>query len=118
MTAVDGVDIRIRRGQTLALVGESGSGKSTLARALLRLAPSEGAVRFEGVDLASLAPKALRDLRRRMQLVFQDPFGALSPRMRVGEIVAEGLRTHEPAIERRRAGRARGRRLARRRRRS
>ena len=98
LNAVDGVDISIRRGQTLALVGKSGSGKSTLARALLRLVPSEGAVRFEGVDLAGLAPKALRALRRRMQLVFQDPFGALSPRMRVGEIVAEGLRTHEPHL--------------------
>ena len=98
--AVAGVDLTLRRGETLALVGESGSGKSTLARALLRLTPANGSVRFAGVDLATLAPKRLRAMRRRMQLVFQDPFGALSPRLSVARIVGEGLLTHEPTLSR------------------
>ena len=96
--AVDGVDLTVKRGETLALVGESGSGKSTLARALLRLLPMQGSVRFDGVDLSGLTPFALRAMRRRMQLVFQDPFGALSPRLSVAQIVGEGLRTHEPDL--------------------
>jgi oligopeptide transport system ATP-binding protein len=97
LRAVDGVSVRVRRGQTLGIVGESGSGKSTLARALLRLIPCRGALTFDGRDLQAIAPAALRALRREMQLVFQDPYGALSPRMTVGEIVAEGLRAHEPS---------------------
>jgi len=96
--AVDGVDLKLRRGETLALVGESGSGKSTLARALLKLVKSEGSVAFEGGDLSRLSREALRALRRRMQLVFQDPFGSLSPLLSVGAIVAEGLLTHEPGL--------------------
>jgi oligopeptide transport system ATP-binding protein len=106
LRAVDGVSFDLRRGQTLGIVGESGSGKSTLARALLRLAPHKGIVRFEGRDLAMLDRAALRGLRRQMQLVLQDPFGSLSPRMTIGAIVAEGLLAHEPTmsvLERRRA---------------
>ena len=90
--AVDGVDLGVRRGQTLGIVGESGSGKSTLARALLRLTPSEGAHRLRRPRLAGLDAARLRPLRRRMQMVFQDPYGSLSPRLTVGAIVAEGLR--------------------------
>jgi ABC-type microcin C transport system duplicated ATPase subunit YejF len=98
MRAVDGVSLSLRRGQTLGIVGESGSGKSTLARALLRLTPCEGAIEFEGRDLQALGATAMRPLRRRMQMIFQDPFGSLSPLMSVGAIVAEGLRTHEPQM--------------------
>jgi ABC-type microcin C transport system duplicated ATPase subunit YejF len=98
LRAVDDVSISLRRGQTLGLVGESGSGKSTLARALLRLVPCQGALSFDGRDLQAMEPRALRALRREMQLVFQDPYGALSPRMTIGEIVAEGLRAHDPAM--------------------
>ena len=96
--AVDGIDLRLRAGQTLGVVGESGSGKSTLGRALLRLLPSEGAIRFEGRDLQAQGRKELRPLRRELQLVFQDPFGSLSPRMTVGQIVTEGLLVHEPGL--------------------
>ena len=96
--AVDGVSLAVREGETVGLVGESGSGKSTLGLALLRMQPAEGRILFEGRDLAGLRPAALRPLRRRMQLVFQDPYGSLSPRMAVGEIVAEGLRVHEPRL--------------------
>jgi oligopeptide transport system ATP-binding protein len=94
--AVEGVSLTLRRGQTLGVVGESGSGKSTLARALLRLTPCEGRLTFEGRDLQALDARAMRPLRRRMQLIFQDPFGSLSPRLGIGAIVAEGLRAHEP----------------------
>jgi microcin C transport system ATP-binding protein len=93
--AVDGVTLSVRRGETLGVVGESGSGKSTLGLALLRLAPSTGSVLFAGQELGNLPARALRDLRARMQIVFQDPFGSLSPRLTVGDIVAEGLRVHE-----------------------
>jgi oligopeptide transport system ATP-binding protein len=96
--AVDGVSLKLRRGQTLGIVGESGSGKSTLARALLRLTPCEGALTFEGRDLQPLGAAAMRPLRRKMQMIFQDPFGSLSPLMSAGAIVAEGLRAHEPEM--------------------
>ena len=96
--AVDGVSLALRRGQTLGIVGESGSGKSTLANALLRLTPSEGRLTFEGRDLQALDARAIRPLRRKMQLIFQDPFGSLSPRLSIGAIVAEGLRAHEPGM--------------------
>ena len=100
LKAVDGVDLTLRRGGTIGIVGESGSGKSTLGRAILRLIPSSGTVRFEDRSLTGLDREAMRPLRRRLQLVFQDPFGSLSPRMTVGEIVTEGLLVHEPAITR------------------
>ena len=89
-TVVDGVSLTIARGETLGLVGESGSGKSTVARMMLRLVEaSAGTVRFGGEDVLAARPKELRALRRRMQMVFQDPFAALNPTMRVKEIVAE-----------------------------
>ncbi len=96
--ALEAVDLEVRQGRTLGVVGESGSGKSTLARALLRLVPSDGAIQFEGRDIHAMDQRALRPLRRRMQMVFQDPFGSLSPRMSVGRIVAEGLLAHEPGL--------------------
>ncbi|MBF0249779.1 MAG: ABC transporter ATP-binding protein [Alphaproteobacteria bacterium] len=96
--AVDGVDVAVRRGCTVGVVGESGSGKSTLARALLRLETCDGQIRFRGQDIHDLKSRALRPLRRKMQIVFQDPFGSLSPRMSVAQIVGEGLEVHEPAI--------------------
>ncbi|GHC33560.1 ABC transporter ATP-binding protein [Aidingimonas halophila] len=99
--AVKGIDLRIQRGQTLGIVGESGSGKSTLGRALLRLLESQGEVRFDDTELTHLDGKAMRPIRSRMQVVFQDPFGSLSPRMTVGEIVSEGLRVHHPELNRR-----------------
>jgi peptide/nickel transport system ATP-binding protein/oligopeptide transport system ATP-binding protein len=90
--AVDGVDLDIARGETLALVGESGSGKSTLGRLLLRLIePTEGRVLLEGQDLTALSPEAMRGMRRRLQMIFQDPFGSLSPRRTIFEIVSEPL---------------------------
>jgi oligopeptide transport system ATP-binding protein len=93
--AVDRVSLALKRGQTLGVVGESGSGKSTLGRAILRLVPYRGAIRFEGRALSALDRAALRALRRDMQLVLQDPFGSLSPRLTIGAIVAEGLLIHE-----------------------
>ncbi|MSO84738.1 MAG: ABC transporter ATP-binding protein [Rhodospirillales bacterium] len=92
--AVDGVTLSVREGHTLGIVGESGSGKSTLGRALLRLERSEGEVAFRGRAIEALRAKALRPLRREMQIVFQDPFGSLSPRLSVGQIVEEGLLVH------------------------
>ena len=89
--AVDGISLNIRQGQTLGIVGESGSGKSTLGRALLRLERSTGGISFEGQDIQALSIKQLRPLRREMQIVFQDPFGSLSPRLTVGQIIEEGL---------------------------
>ena len=96
--AVDGVDLAIRAGETLGIVGESGSGKTTLGFALLRLQPATGRVTVEGRDLAALPPAALRAQRARMQIVFQDPYGSLSPRLTAEAIVAEGLRVHRPAL--------------------
>ncbi len=93
--ALDDVSITLKAGSTLAVVGESGSGKSTLARCLLQLHPFDsGAVIFEGVDLAKLDKQALRSKRKNLQMVFQDPFASLNPRMKVGEIVSEGLLIH------------------------
>lgn len=93
--ALDDVSISLRAGSTLAVVGESGSGKSTLARCLLQLQPLDsGEVFFLGQDLAKMPPSALRSVRRNLQMVFQDPFASLNPRMRVGEIVGEGLLIH------------------------
>jgi microcin C transport system ATP-binding protein len=92
--AVDGISVAVREGQTVGIVGESGSGKTTLGLALLRLLPSRGTIAFCGRDIQRLRPAALRPLRREMQIVFQDPYGSLSPRMSVGEIVGEGLVAH------------------------
>ncbi|HBO5226618.1 TPA: ABC transporter ATP-binding protein [Pseudomonas aeruginosa] len=97
--AVDGVNFELPRGQTLGIVGESGSGKSTLGLAILRLLESQGGIRFEGTRLDGLAQHDVRPLRREMQVVFQDPYGSLSPRMCVGEIVGEGLRIHRIGSE-------------------
>ena len=93
--AVDGVSLRVREGETLGIVGESGSGKSTLARALLRLEHSTGEIVFEGQRIDALNRNQMRPLRREMQIVFQDPFGSLSPRMSVFQIVEEGLLVHK-----------------------
>ncbi len=100
LRAVDHISVALRQGQTIGIVGESGSGKSTLGRALLRLLPSRGAIRFEANDITHADRETMRPLRRQLQLVFQDPFGSLSPRMTVGQIVTEGLRVHEPSLSR------------------
>jgi peptide/nickel transport system ATP-binding protein/oligopeptide transport system ATP-binding protein len=93
--AVDGVSLAIARGETLGLVGESGCGKSTTGRLVLRLLePTSGAVRFEGRDLGALSPAEMRAVRQRMQIVFQDPFGSLNPRMSVADIVTEPFVIH------------------------
>jgi microcin C transport system ATP-binding protein len=98
--AVDGVSFTLHEGETLGLVGESGSGKSTLGFALLRLQHCEGRIVFAGTDLATVSKRDLRHLRSSIQVVFQDPYGSLSPRMTVGDIVAEGLAVHEPDLTR------------------
>jgi peptide/nickel transport system ATP-binding protein len=94
--AVDGVNLEIRAGETLGLVGESGSGKSTLGRLILRLIePTSGSICFDGKDLSRASAAELRHLRRDMQIIFQDPFGSLNPRMRVRQIVTEPLEIHK-----------------------
>ena len=93
--AVDGVSVEIKQGQTLGVVGESGSGKSTLGRALLRLEPSNGTIIFRGTQIQGFQFSEMRPLRRQMQIVFQDPYGSLSPRLSVGQIVEEGLLVHD-----------------------
>src|SRR6202161_831573 len=98
--AVDGVSLKVRKGETLGVVGESGSGKTTLGLALLRLISSDGPIVFLGRGIQGPRFKAMRPFRRDMQIVFQDPFGALSPRMSVGDIVAEGLSVHQPSLSR------------------
>ena len=98
---VDDVSFRIERGQTLGIVGESGSGKSTVARLLLRLiAPDSGAIRLDGHNLLTVSAFELRQMRRRMQIVFQDPYAALNPRMRVEEIVGEPLVIYQQELRR------------------
>ncbi|MGF0537839.1 ABC transporter ATP-binding protein [Agrobacterium sp. ES01] len=96
--AVDGIDLELRAGETLGVVGESGSGKTTLGLALARLIASKGRITFLGNDIGSFAYKEMLPLRDRLQVVFQDPYGSLSPRMSVGEIIAEGLKVHEPRL--------------------
>lgn len=103
LRALDGIDLTLKRGETLAIVGESGCGKSTLARVVLRLIdPSEGEIKFDGEAITSYAPSALRAFRRKAQLIFQDPFASLNPRMTVGDILSEPLMLHHvvPARER------------------
>jgi oligopeptide/dipeptide ABC transporter ATP-binding protein len=101
LRAVDRVDLDVRASETVGLVGESGSGKSTLGRMLVRLIDADaGAVRFDGVDLLTLAPDRLRRMRRQFQIVFQDPWGSLNPRMRVGTAVGEPLVVHRLVADR------------------
>lgn len=98
LKAVDGVNLKVEQGETLGLVGESGCGKSTLGRAILRLIePTSGEVYFEGKNLLAMSQRELRDMRRQMQIIFQDPYASLNPRMRVGDIVGEGLEIHKIA---------------------
>ncbi|QGM21311.1 dipeptide ABC transporter ATP-binding protein [Spiribacter sp. 2438] len=94
LKAVDGIDLSVRPGETLGVVGESGSGKTTLGMALLRLQDGRGAIEYQGQDITRYSNRQLRPLRRELQVVFQDPFGSLSPRMSVGQIIGEGLEVH------------------------
>jgi ABC-type microcin C transport system duplicated ATPase subunit YejF len=98
LKAVDHISLSLKPGQTIGIVGESGSGKSTLARAMLRLIDSAGNIYFDGQDISGLTKKSMRPLRRELQIVLQDPFGSLSPRMTAGQIVTEGLLVHEKQI--------------------
>lgn len=99
--AVDGVSFTVEPGQTVGLVGESGSGKTTVGRTLLKLTPAtSGSVRFEGAEILSLPESKFRPLRRDLQMIFQDPFGSLNPRLNVGEIVGESLEIHFPKLSR------------------
>src|SRR5438067_1252513 len=108
LRAVDGINLEIQSGETLGLVGESGCGKSTAGRTILRLErPTSGTVRFDGRDLATLTPDELRALRRKMQIVFQDPIASLNPRLTIGQIISEPLTVHHLA-----EGKARQNRVA------
>ena len=96
--AVDGVSLTVEEGETLGIVGESGCGKSTLGRTILRLVePTSGEIYFQEKNLLTMSPRELRDTRRQMQIIFQDPYASLNPRMRVGDIVGEGLEIHKLA---------------------
>jgi ABC-type microcin C transport system duplicated ATPase subunit YejF len=96
--AVDDISFEIRKGETLGLVGESGCGKTTTGRAIIRLRDvTAGRVRFDGEDLSSMSRGHLRRMRRRMQIIFQDPYGSLNPRMTVGSMIAEPIETHNLA---------------------
>lgn len=100
--AVDGVSFQIRAGETLGLIGESGSGKSTVGRLVLNLLPADsGSILFDEIELTSLKPAAMRAMRRRIQVVFQEPYGALNPRMNVSSIVGDPLAIHQPQLSRR-----------------
>ncbi len=98
--AVDGIDINIKRGQTLGVVGESGSGKTTLGLAVIKLLASTGEINFDGREISELGRGDMRPLRSRMQIVFQDPYASLSPRMSVAQIIGEGLKLHRPELSR------------------
>ncbi len=105
LQAVDGVDLDVFRGETVGLVGESGCGKSTLGRTLLRLLePTAGEIEFDGIDVRSLGGSDLKAMRRHMQIVFQDSVGSLDPRMKVGDLIAEGLTIHDIAGRKERDG--------------
>ncbi|MGI3008833.1 ABC transporter ATP-binding protein [Vibrio parahaemolyticus] len=96
--AVKGISLQLKQGETLGIVGESGSGKSTLGRALIGLLPSTGKIEFKGQNMASLSDQERFDLKKDVQMVFQDPYGSLSPRMTIGEIITEGLTVHRPYL--------------------